>query len=72
MKLRRPHLKLMYVLVSSDELQDPFDILLRLKTGDWEPIAEKMLKDMYLGMVEHLTKKHSPPFKGGEKWDNRR
>ncbi len=68
MKLRRPHLKLTYVLVPDDELQAPYHMLWLLKHGD--PQA-KMVKDEFFKLTEALVKHHSPPYTGGRKWDNR-
>ena len=68
MKLRRPHLKLMYCVVPEDELQTAYHMLWLLKNGD--PHA-KMVKDKFFEVTEALVKQHSPPFTGGKKWDNR-
>ncbi len=70
MKLRRPHLKLTYVLVPDDELQTPYDILWLLKYTD--PHNPRMLKDIFLSLTETLVEKYSPPFDDGLELDNRR
>ncbi len=69
MKLRRPHLKLMYVLVPDEVLQSPYQMLWLLKHDD--PQA-KMVKDAYFSLIEVLVEEYSPPFAGGKEWDNRR
>ncbi len=68
MKLRRPHLKLMYTLVPDEELQTPYQMLWLLKHGD--PQAQ-MVKDAYFSLIEALVKQYSPPYTSGRKWDNR-
>lgn len=67
-------LQLMYVLVPAEELQDVYDIISRRANPhvQWEPVALKMMDDLFWGMTECLLEKHSPRFKGGEAWDNRR
>ncbi len=70
MKLRRPHLKLMYVLVPDDELQTPYEMLWQLKNAD--PPQPRMVKDVFFSLTEALVEQYSPPFKGGREWDNRK
>ena len=73
MKLRRPHLKLMYVLVPNDELQTPYDVLCHLHSGCADgPHATRLAMDTFLSLTEFLVEKYSPPFKGGQEWDNRK
>ena len=72
MKLRRPHLKLMYVLVPNDELQTPYDVLAHINQGCAEPAEWRLAISTFFSLTEALVEKYSPPFKGGREWDNRR
>ncbi len=70
MKLRRPHLKLMYVLVPDAVLQIPYHLLWQLKYDD--DSQAKTVKDTYFSLIEELVKEYSPPYAGGKEWDNRK
>lgn len=72
MKLRRPHLKLMYVLVPDEELQKPHEMLWQHHHSDLDFLQRRMVADIYLSLVEVLVEQYSPPFRGGQKWDNRK
>ncbi len=72
MKLRRPHLKLMYCVVPDDqELQTAYHMLWLLKHGAHQE-SSKMVKDKFFKVTEALVKQYSPPFTGGKRWDNRK
>lgn len=72
MKLRRPHLKLMYVLVPNDELQTSYDVLCHINQGCAEPAEWHLAISTFFSLTEALVEQYSPPFKGGQEWDNRR
>ena len=68
MRFRRPHLKLMYVLVPDAELQTAYDILSHINQG----CDNNLAIDTFLSLTEAPTEYYSPPFKGGHEWDNRK
>ncbi len=70
MKMRRPHLQLVYVLAPEEELLGPYEMLWKLKhTHLSDP---NMVKDVFFAMTEALVEHYSPKFDEGLEWDNRR
>ncbi len=69
MKMRRPHLKLIYVLVPEEELQTSYDMLLHIHLGR-PPF--NLAVDAFLSVTEALVEHYSPPYQGGRHLDKRR
>ncbi len=70
MKIRRPHLRLVYCLVPGRELKASRDLLWLIEHT--EPERAKHAKDVFFGLTEALMIRYSPIFDEGLEWDNRR
>ncbi len=73
LKLRRPQLQLMYVLVPDSELQTAYDVLSHIRDAGICDFHElKLAVSTFLSLTESLVEQYSPPYEGGHEWDNRR
>ncbi len=70
---RPPRYRQMIVRVPQEELQLVHDVLWHISVTDFpDTTARDMAICTFLALTEELLEEYCPPYKGGEKWDNRR